>query len=306
MIIKKITAPASKIFTIENVVKTDKRFSEIPHLDLSFKTLRSAEDSVFFNKEDRKGYGIYTITFNDEKNKPVLAYIGSFCGTKDVASERWEKHMGTLTCRSYKTNFKKYKSRSFKKLTLGDILKNKENYKEGLTKIIDEKKETLKNDMKEIKGSLFYNDVLAEIFKINFSSSEQKIKNLLGEGTSTSKWRMRFASDNWTSLKNKTKDNLLDCFTFTYYRIPKYLDFESLLNKKIKDAILANLIEYHLIEKYKPIANEPKPIKKLEALLKDLRTKQKIKLEEVPCELTVGKINKEVEAINQFIENDFI
>ena len=217
MIIKKITAPASKIFTIENVVKTDKRFSEIPHLDLSFKTLRSAEEPVFFNKEDRKGYGIYTITFNDEKNKPVLAYIGSFCGTKDVASERWEKHMGTLTCRSYKTNFKKYKSRSFKKLTLGDILKNKENYKEGLTKIIDEKKETLKNDMKEIKGSLFYNDVLAEIFKINFSSSEQKIKNLLGEGTSTSKWRMRFASDNWISLKNKTKDNLLDCFTFIYF-----------------------------------------------------------------------------------------
>ena len=302
--VKKIVIPASKIFKIKDVSKTDKLFSEIPYLNFSFETSTPEEVSFYLNEEDKKGYGIYTITFNDKKNKSALAYIGSFCKGNDVVSERWLPHMGTLTCRSHKTNFKSYKSRSFKNLTLGEILKNKIDYKDDLIKIINDKKTLLKNDMKEIENSLFYIDVLTSIFNINYNCNNQTIRNLLGEGTSTSKERIKFACRNWSIFKNKTKDNLLDCFTFTYYRLPNYLDFDLPLNKikgrKIKDLILENLTEFHLIEKYKPAANTKKNPKLLEYLLKDEPYELKSS-----CLLNADKIRSEVAKINKFIENDF-
>tara|TARA_B100000963_G_scaffold128996_1_gene112534 strand:+ start:419 stop:1348 length:930 start_codon:yes stop_codon:yes gene_type:complete len=308
MLIKYFTLPASKIFRVKNVLNSDDIYSEIPYLSFSYEIEAQEEESVFFQDENKKGYGIYTITYNHNKNTPILAYIGSYCGENDVVKVRWLPHMATLTSRSCKTNFKSFKkSDKFDNLTLSDLLKNKETYKKYLQEIIENKKELIRKDIEtlKIRNSAYFSDVLDKVLKIGLANNNQTLKNLLGEGNSISKERIKFVSKHWDFFKNKTNKNILEDFTFTYFKISKFLDFNlpplkirekrSNTVKGSKDLILENLCEFYLIKKYKPLANKPKTPKDSYYLFKNIPNNLK-----QLCITELENINRHLETKKEF------
>ena len=218
------------------------------------------------------GDGIYTIHYKEK-----LIYIGRHNSPTNV-TERWEKHLKTLTGRFLPMNFlgadkdpikpntvKKFYTFNEKKLSFNDLLdlfnkqfiqrKNNINsypdiYKQ--TKAIIEKHiEKKRNDLDNRYPNLIKGEFHKFFENIDAFSNKKIIQTLTGEGSVTSPNRFNFAVNNRSDFLNKSFHNIFEDFTLFFY---KYLGKKT-ENKKKDVFEFQNKYEKPLIKYFSPEAN---------------------------------------------------
>lgn len=135
-------------------------------------------------KDERaNGPGVYLISF---KGKPI--YFGKYQPYKrgNIFTDRWLKHMQTITLRGEQVGF-------------------------GTNSTFEKVLPTVCDDLKIILRNLSRGELLGR-FK--------------DTGTCTSRQRQLFASQNWSQLSKATADDILDDFDFRYYKVGNIQDAE--------------------------------------------------------------------------------
>ena len=191
------------------------------------------------NKGEFHGSGVYLIT-----NKEEIIYIGKYMpyGKGNVITDRWIKHIETITNRGHKVGgFGKDKTRK------------KENPKYQTLKDIEKKDAEINNIVHIIKEA----------------------GRVVDTGFSTSVKRLEFANKHWDTFRvNKSsefEENVLPKFQFHYMQINGYKKDElKVESRSIKEKEyyenLASLVETYLLWKYNPACNSNEGLKKMDGI----------------------------------------
>ena len=187
------------------------------------------------NKGEFYGSGIYLITFNDaDKYNEDVIYIGKYMpyGKGNVISDRWIKHIATITNRGHRIS--------------------------GFGK---------KNKKYELLEKIGF---LAEKSIDNYKAFVLKAGRMEGD-YSTSVKRLEFAKDNWHTFKGNIenfREDVLPKFQFHYMQFNGHKESEIPDSVKIKEYYenLASLVETYLLWKYNPVCNSNEGLKEMDGI----------------------------------------
>ena len=210
------------------------------------------------NKGEFHGSGVYLITFNDpDKYNEEIIYIGKYMpyGKGNVITDRWIKHIATITNRGHK---------------VGGFGKEKTHNKKNPKYPILEKLEAKDGDI---------NDIIQRI---------KKAGRVVDTGFSTSVKRLEFAKDNWDTFKEQDKtnfeENVLPKFQFHYMQLNGHNEGEIPDSVKIKEYYenLASLVETYLLWKYNPVCNSNEGLNEMKDItVHEIKTEIKSFLEKL-------------------------
>jgi len=180
------------------------------------------------------GSGVYLITYKEE-----VIYIGKYMpyGKGNVITDRWIKHIATITNRGHRV--------------CGFGKKNK------------------KYELLEKIGFLVEKGI------DKYKAFVLKAGRMEGGDYSTSVKRLAFAKDNWHTFKEQDKtnfeENIFPKFKFLYMQLNGYkkdeLNVES-PSVKVKEYYenLASLVETYLLWKYNPVCNSNEGLKEMDGI----------------------------------------
>ena len=239
----------------------------IPLLNFSFDRKKRFENDT--------GFGIYVLKLFNE-----IIYVGSYCGRKNgVASDRWWTHLASISSRFIEINFIKQEKPSFAQIKIKEP--------HLVEQFLNEKKIKFHKEYANVSNNKFFRqDVFDKILCITTEHS-QNLSLVLGNGSCmTYPTRIAVVNKYWDDIRSFTKADLLNAYTFYYYKIPesgsRYSNLIRFLYSeefdiKIRKNFFRNFIEDDLINKIKPQANKFKPVRETNINIEIIKDAEDIK-----------------------------